>query len=215
MKIALVNPKAGVGKSTTAVLLAMALHEQGRKVLLVDADRGASCLRWSDLAGGMPFGIVGLNKRTLGRDLSTVVAGGSWDDVLIDVPQMEDHAVIAAGALGWADLWLMPMAPAGIELDRMSGGLDHFDQADATRARPGDRILLLNRCNRRVPSKHGADTQTRQVAAELGFHVLADQLTSNDGLYRQQFGVVPELEGTPLPDIAVELLQRSKDRGDE
>lgn len=215
MKVALVNPKAGVGKSTTAVLLAQALHERGRQVLLVDADRGASCLRWSDLAEGLPFGVVGLNKRTIGRDLPQLVSGGNWDDVLIDVPQMEDHAVIAAGVLSWADLWMMPIAPAGIELDRMSGGLDHFDQADAVREKAGDRIVLLNRCNRRIPSKHGVDTQTREVAQQLGFHVLADQLTGNDGLYRQQFGVVPDVSRTPLPDIAEELLQRSKNRGDE
>lgn len=42
--IAIVSGKGGVGKSTVACMLGMQLASQGKKVLLIDADEGLSCL---------------------------------------------------------------------------------------------------------------------------------------------------------------------------
>src|SRR5690348_4981782 len=93
LTIALVNLKPGTGKTTSAVWLAHALHARGLSVLLVDADPAASALRWSDLADGFPFRVAGLPVRDLHRRVPDVAAG--VDAVVIDVPQIEDHAGVA------------------------------------------------------------------------------------------------------------------------
>lgn len=47
--IALLNPKGGVGKTTSAVNLAGGLSERGRRVLLVDLDDQQYATRWADV----------------------------------------------------------------------------------------------------------------------------------------------------------------------
>jgi chromosome partitioning protein len=205
--LAFVNLKPGTGKTTSAVLLSAALHAHSRRVLLVDADPGASALRWSDLAGGFPFAIAGLAKRTILRDLVTLVARTDVDHVVIDTPQLEDHAAIAHGAMSYADHWVVPLAPAGIEVDRMTGVADHMDQVDAVRTTPADRMVLLTRTNRPWATRTGPDADVRQVLTDRGYDVLTTQVPHHDGLYRQTFGTPLDfIDETAFPRLADELL---------
>jgi chromosome partitioning protein len=50
MKIAIVNTKGGVGKTTTAVGLANAIYDKEKDVCLIDTDSRNQSMGWSDIA---------------------------------------------------------------------------------------------------------------------------------------------------------------------
>lgn len=86
-----VNLKPGVGKTTCAVFTCAVLAERGFRPLLADCDPTSSALRWSDLAGGFAFPVVGLAVTDVYRRIGDVLPAGV-DAVVYDVPQIEDHA---------------------------------------------------------------------------------------------------------------------------
>lgn len=129
MKIALVSPKGGVGKTTLATSIAWELQARGASVLVVDADRLGS----SRIAGEV--------ATERGRHAPTTVALGRdmyRPDQLPKLAQNFDHVVIdTAGELGdvpaaalmVADVALVPISQSGIEVWGNTGMLSLIEQA--------------------------------------------------------------------------------------
>src|SRR3954452_13937302 len=122
--LVVVNRKGGTSKTTTAVFLAHGLHEQGKSVILVDADPQASALNWSETAAavggeGFPFPGIALPTRELHKQLPDVI-GNRLEGVVIDTPPLEERAVIVASALRLATFAVVPFAPTPIEYQRLS-----------------------------------------------------------------------------------------------
>jgi len=74
--IAIANQKGGVGKTTTAINLAAALGQAGKKILMVDVDP----------QGNTTSGL-GVNKReTAGSTYQMLIAGAQIEDILVKTP---------------------------------------------------------------------------------------------------------------------------------
>src|SRR6266487_425730 len=152
LSLALANLKPGTGKTTSAVWLAHVFAQAGNSVLLVDADPSGSALEWSDLAAvapamppqaAFPFRIVALPSRELHGRLPEIARAD--DVVIIDAPQLEDHAGIARSAMRYVDEVLIPCAPTPIEINRTTPVRDEIAEVDAVRGRPARAAVLLNR----------------------------------------------------------------------
>jgi len=212
LRLALANLKPGTGKTTSAVWLAHVFAQAGNSVLLVDADPSGSALEWSDLAAmdprlaapeaAFPFRIVALPSRELHRRLPEIAQ--SDDVVIIDTPQLEDHAGIARSALRYADEILIPCAPSPIEINRTTPVRDEIAEIGAVRDQPARSAVLLNRCIARAHSTVDA----REALQDLGYDVLATVVPRRE-VYAQSFGLpIPGMGRDVWRDVAHDLIER-------
>jgi chromosome partitioning protein len=214
LSLALANLKPGTGKTTSAVWLAHVFAQAGNRVLLVDADPSGSALEWSDLAAmyprlppgqaAFPFRIVALPSRELHRRLPEIAQAD--DVVIIDAPQLEDHAGIARSAMRYVDEVLIPCAPSPIEINRTTPVRDEINEVGEGRDRPARAAVLLNRCITRAHSTADA----REVLEGLGYDVLGTNVPRLE-VYAQSFGLPITHVGRDIWRlVAHDLLERCR-----
>ncbi len=212
LSLALANLKPGTGKTTSAVWLAHIFVQAGNSVLLVDADPSGSALEWADLAAmdprlapaqaAFPFRVVALPSRDLHRRLPEIAQAD--DVVIIDTPQLEDHAAIALSALRYADEIVIPCAPSPIEINRTTPVREEITEVAAARDRPARSAVLLNRCVARAHSTADA----REALASLDYDVLGTAVPRLE-VYAQSFGrPVPGTGRGVWRRVARDLIER-------
>ena len=212
LSLALANLKPGTGKTTSAVWLAHVFAQAGNSVLLVDADPSGSALEWSDLAAmyprlslsqaAFPFRIVALPSRELHRRVPEIARAD--DVVIIDTPQLEDHASIARSAMRYADEILIPCGPTPIEINRTTPVREEIAEVASLRDTPARSAVLLNRCISRAHSTGDA----REALRGLGYDVL-DTAVPRLEVYAQSFGMPLRIsEHDVWRQVAHELVKR-------
>lgn len=212
ISVAFLNHKPGTGKTTSAVWVAYALHNMGVPVLLVDADPAASTLGWSDsiaaLSGerrGFPFPVVGLATRDAGRRIADFRKTPDTA-VVVDCPQLEDHAAIGRSVMKYADEWVVTMAPTAAELDRTVKMRHEVDDMQEARPAPARVSLLLNR----VVSAAASTRDYREELTEDGWDVLTTAVPRLE-LYAQSWGrPIRRTAGTAYHYVAEELIKRGQ-----
>jgi chromosome partitioning protein len=115
--ISFANPKGGAGKTTTALILATQLSENGASVSIIDADPERWISQWGDLPG---------------KPANVRVVGGVTEDSIVDLIEDEGKAsqfvivdlegtasLMVANAIGMSDLVLIPTQ--GSSMDARGG----------------------------------------------------------------------------------------------
>lgn len=112
MRIALLNQKGGVGKTTLSIHVAAALASRGLKVLLIDADPQHSSIDWTAArdASELPslFTSVAMPAATIHREIDKLAE--PFDAVVIDGPPRVTD--LARSAIMASDLVLIPVQPS-------------------------------------------------------------------------------------------------------
>jgi chromosome partitioning protein len=108
--IAVVNQKGGAGKSTLAMLLAASLADDGKRVLVADADPQNTSMRWATAGEGFPADVEDVSAEDkLHKHLKKRLE--EYDYIVIDTPPAAT-APVTASALRIAHLALVPVIPS-------------------------------------------------------------------------------------------------------
>jgi chromosome partitioning protein len=128
------------------------------------------------------------------------------DVVIIDAPQLEDHAGIARSAMRYVDEVLIPCAPTPIEINRTTPVREEIAEVDSVRGRPARAAVLLNRCVTRAHST----TNAREALENLGYDVLGTAVPRLE-VYAQSFGMPIKGAGCDLwRQVAQDLIARCR-----
>lgn len=147
MVISIASTKGGVGKSTLAINLAVALTELGKPVFMIDADRQGTLSAWEaarDAASLSPIRIVSASGETLAELASEKSQNGSI--VIIDTAGADTKGT--RYAVGVADAILTASTPTPADLWEI-GRLENMirDIAKRLGQRPSPWFLAINRAH--------------------------------------------------------------------
>jgi chromosome partitioning protein len=139
--IAFVNQKGGCAKSTTAVHYAHWLVQQGKSVLVVDADAQRSSSQWcSKMEPAIATHVLQSPDDLLDQltDLAATV-----DYLVVDGPAGLSEATRAI--LMRADLAVVPVQPSGIDVQSAADAVRLIKQAQSVRQGPPLALMFLSR----------------------------------------------------------------------
>lgn len=148
MVISVINLKGGVGKTTIAINLAVALAHRGKKVCIVDTDREQlSAVKWSGQRDDdrPPVPVIAVGDKLV-REVQTHAK--NFDVVILDgSPQLGE---LANQTLIVSEVVVVPVANSVLEFWSMDNFAQRFKQAQQLKEGVGGSIVglcLFNRYN--------------------------------------------------------------------
>jgi len=198
MRLAVLAMKGGVGKTTTAVLTALALAEDAASVLLVDCDdpQWSAMAWWNSAEDAGDVWPKAMTAERWSSALTRSVLDG-YDHVVFDLGPKRPE--MARSVLRLADTAVIPTAPRKADFSELGSALDLI-AAVQSRQPLGFGVLLTMV---RLSTRAGRSART-EVADELGLPVL-DVVIPLAERYADMFGRVPTHLGA-YRDLALELL---------
>lgn len=169
MRIAFVNQKGGVGKTTLAVNVAGCMARRGLKVLFVDADPQQSALDWAGVRKEQcPFAIVGMPRPVIHKELPKLEEG--YSHVVIDSPPSVHQ--LTQSIVGASDVVVVPVQPSPYDVWAAEAVLKVIDDASAVLNPSLKTVFAINR--KIVNTAIGRDVASS--LSEYGKPVLASEV---------------------------------------
>lgn len=187
MRVAVVNLKGGVGKTSSAVFLAAAFSRRGR-TLLVDSDPQGSALSWAEYAEAdgraLGFNVVGLPTRDVHRKLKGIAS--DYEHVVVDTPPGE--AGIVRAALLSCEVAVVTVQPRQMDVDRIRPTLELVAEVEPI----NDLSFWVLLTQVRRIAREGRDARAAMEALELP--VMRTEIP--------QLGFYADAFGEPVDDLA-------------
>lgn len=181
---AIAQLKGGVGKSSLAVTLAVHLHRQGRRTVLLDADPQRTASRW--IAQVDPaFPLVAVRRSVDPRDavIEAVREAQRMGEAIVADPPPSDPAVVRT-LLAMCDLAIIPTGDNVEELLLAERTIEAARQEGELRREPIRCVVVRSRFDRSTLSaeaERGVDAFGVPVADTILRHRVAWRLAMSEG----------------------------------
>ncbi len=200
MKLCIGNLKGGVGKTKTAVHLALGLSRSGR-TLLVDADPNqAAAYEWSEAASeGWPSDrcvVLPIASRDLAKRVAPMMV--DYQHVVFDIGPK--NPLLMRQAMSLADDLIIPVRPTTDELRELPKTFEIAAEVDAFH--PLNAMVLLVQVRPGMTSEADA----REMLDNLDMPALASYVRLLKR-YEQSFGTVPLDDLGDYENVLAELMQ--------
>jgi chromosome partitioning protein len=140
--IAFLSQKGGSGKTTLAVHAAVAAHEAGERVILIDTDPQGSAQAWAKVRKAPAPTIERSTPSTLTHTIQAAQKNGATLIVIDSPPHFRPGVDILASA---ADFLLIPCRPSAFDLAAI------VNSAQIAKAAKKPSAFILNACEARAP----------------------------------------------------------------
>ena len=152
MIISFVNQKGGVGKTTTAINLAIGLKKKNYNLVFIDADPQGSAIQWHAIEGNKSFEILHHPSPIHATDIRQLSM--NYDYVVIDAPPAIGD--ISKAILAVTDLAIIPLSPSALDVWSCWGTLKMIDEIRPLNSDIEVKLLI----NRKIPgTKIGRDSR--------------------------------------------------------
>lgn len=167
MIISFVNQKGGVGKTTTAINLAIGLKKKNYNLVFIDADPQGSAVQWHAIEGNKSFEILHHPSPIHATDIRQLSM--NYDYVIIDAPPAIGD--ISKAILAVTDLAIIPLSPSALDVWSCWGTLKMIDEIRPLNSDIEVKLLI----NRKIPgTKIGRDS--REAMEEFQMDVFNTEL---------------------------------------
>ena len=169
--LAFLSQKGGSGKTTLAVHAAVAAHEDGERVVIVDTDIQRSATTWSEAREAVAPQVAPVAA----AELDAVMTAARHDAMTLCIIDTAPHAAPdAARVVRAADLVVIPCRPTAFDL-AAAGSAVEIVKAAKVRA-----VFVLSACPFRSPEI----AETRAVLAGYGLLVAPVEITDRRAFAR-------------------------------
>lgn len=198
MRIAVGNLKGGVGKTTTAMYLALGLaaSDPSQRVLVVDAaPTQQSAFRWSQLVADLPVVVIPWATSDLAKRVQAIA--GDYAHVVIDTPGQRDDLLRQAVLV--ADQLIVPLGPTPMEVSDLAQTFQIAGEVEALH--PVDIHVLITRARAGTVSLR----ETLALLDEREIPRFTSLIHAREA-YAGAFGSVPDTIGE-YDGVLAELLE--------
>lgn len=195
--IVLASPKGGVGKSTTALVLATTLAERGARVSVIDADPNQPIVGWAAMPGCPPA--LDVISCTSEKEILPAIreAAARTPFVIVDLEGTAN--LLVAYAISRADLVIVPTQGSHLDGKEAAKAIQLVKEQEEYLGRTIPFAVVITRTSAAIRPK--TLQHVEQLLRDAGIPMFRTQMLDREP-FRAIFSLGGSLENLPLKEVS-------------